>query len=92
MRLMLQFKTPVQKGNEAEADDSLPQAIKNLVDTLQPEAAFFYMRDGKRAGMVVFEESDAARLTAINEPLFAQLNAEIDITPALNLSDLMKNL
>ena len=92
MRLMLRFTIPVEKGNEAAADGSISQTIKELVDQVQAESAYFYVQDGKRAGMIVFEESDVTRLTAINEPLFAKLNAEIDIMPVLNLSDLLKNL
>ena len=92
MRLMLRFTIPVEKGNEAAADGSISQVIKDLVDQVQAESAYFYVQDGKRAGTIVFEESDVTRLTAINEPLFAKLNAEIDIMPVLNLSDLLKNL
>ena len=92
MRLMLRFTIPVEKGNEAAADGSISQTIKELVDQVQAESAYFYVQDGKRAGTIVFEESDVTRLTAINEPLFAKLNAEIDIMPVLNLSDLLKNL
>ena len=57
MRLMLRFTLPVEKGNEAEADGSLSIAIKELVEQLQPEAAYFHLQDGKRAGTIVFEES-----------------------------------
>jgi hypothetical protein len=92
MRLMLRFMIPVEKGNEAVADGSLPQAIKDLVDQLQPEAAYFYLQDGKRAGLVIFEETDQARMAVINEPLFAKLNAAIDIQPVASLDDLIKNL
>jgi len=92
MRLMLRFTIPVEKGNEVEADGSLSEAIKGLIDQVQPEAAYFYLQDGNRAGMVVFEESDQVRMTAINEPLFAKLNAAIDIQPVLSLNDLLKNI
>lgn len=92
MRLMLRFTIPVEKGNEASADGSLSQAIKELIDQVRPEAAYFYLQDGERCGLVVFEESDQARMAAINEPLFAKLNASIDIQPVLNLDDLLKSV
>jgi hypothetical protein len=92
MRIMMRFKIPVEKGNEAAADGSMPKIIKDLVDQLKPESAYFYVEDGKRAGTIVFEESDVARLTAINEPLFARLNAEIEEKPVLSLAELLKNL
>jgi hypothetical protein len=92
MRLMLRFTIPVEKGNEAEADGSLSRAIKTLVEQVQPEAAYFHLQDGKRAGTVFFNESNSARMAVINEPLFAELNAAIEIQPAVSLEELMDTL
>ena len=92
MRLMLRFTIPVEKGNEAEADGSLAMAIKELIEKVQPEAAYFHLQDGMRAGTVVFEETDQARLAMINEPLFAKLNAAIEIQPAVSMQELMDKL
>ena len=92
MRLMLRFTIPVEKGNEAEADGSLSEAIKGLIDQVQPEAAYFHLQDGKRAGTIFFEESDQARMTVINEPLFVKLNAAIEIQPAVSLEELIGKL
>jgi len=105
MRLMLRFTIPVEKGNVAEADGSLSEAIKGLIDQVQPEeaikglidqvqpeAAYFHLQDGKRAGTIFFEESDQARMTVINEPLFVKLNAAIEIQPAVSLEELIGKL
>jgi len=92
MRLMLRFTIPVEKGNEAEADGSLSKAIKELVEQVQPEAAYFHLQEGMRAGTIFFEESDQARMAVINEPLFAKLNAAIEIQPAVSLEELIDKL
>ena len=92
MRLMLRFTIPIEKGNEAEADGSLSKAIKELVEQVQPESAYFHLQDGKRAGTIFFEESDQARMAVINEPLFAKLNASIEIQPAVSLEELIDRL
>ncbi|MCB0713369.1 MAG: hypothetical protein KDD67_13650 [Ignavibacteriae bacterium] len=92
MRLMLRFTIPVEKGNEAEANGTLAAAIKELIETVKPEGAWFHLNDGKRAGTIIFEESDQARMAAINEPLFAQLNAAIDIQPVVSMDELMGKL
>lgn len=92
MRLLLRFTIPVEKGNQAEADGSLAQAIKNLVERLDPEAAYFHLQDGKRAGTIFFQASDQARMATINEPLFAKLHAAIDIQPAISLDELVSKL
>ena len=92
MHLMLRFTIPVEKGNEAEANGSLAKAIKELVEKVEPEGAWFHLDEGKRAGTIIFEESDPAQMTAINEPLFAELNAAIDIQPVVSMKELMDKL
>lgn len=92
MRLMLRFTIPVEKGNEAAANGSMSQAIKDLVERLKPEAAFFHLDDGQRAGTIFFEETDQTQMAAINEPLFASLNAKIDIQPAVSLDELVTKI
>ena len=52
MRLILRFTIPVEKGNEAAADDSLAVAIDSMVKQLKPEAAYFHLDDGRRAGTI----------------------------------------
>ncbi|MCB2184980.1 MAG: hypothetical protein KQJ78_07750 [Deltaproteobacteria bacterium] len=92
MRLMYRFTIPVEKGNETAADGSMPRIIQDLVDELRPEAAYFFLEDGRRAGLLVFEETDQTRLVAINEPLFAKLHAAISIQPVMNFADMLKTL
>ena len=92
MRLMLTFKIPVEKGNEAEAEGKIGPAIEKLVNDTKAEAAYFTMLEGLRSGIIIFEESDQANLTKYNEPMFAALNAEIDIVPVLTLDDLKRGL
>jgi hypothetical protein len=92
MRLMLKFTIPVERGNEAAADGTIGQAIEDLVKATNAEAAYFTMIDGERGGMIFFEEADQARLTQFNEPMFAALEAAIDIVPVLTLDDLKRGL
>lgn len=88
MRLMLRFTIPVEKGNQAAEDGSMIDSIQTLVEQLQPESTYFYLQDGRRAGLVVFNAENASQMAQINEPLFSKLNAEIDIQPVLDLNDL----
>ena len=43
-------------------------------------------------GIVIFGETDQARMPVINEPLFAALNAAIEIQPVLTAEDLQREL
>jgi hypothetical protein len=92
MRLMLKFTIPVEKGNAAAKDGSLGRAIDALIEQVAPEAAYFTLDQGKRGGFVIFSETDPARLTRINEPLFAALDATIEISPVLTHEDLQRGL
>ncbi|AQQ67436.1 hypothetical protein Mag101_07140 [Microbulbifer agarilyticus] len=92
MRLLFRFSIPVQKGNECASDGSMALAIKDLVEKTKPEAAYFHLDSGCRAGTLVFDAKDPSQLPAINEPLFAKLNAAIDIQPVVDLDELLTKI
>jgi hypothetical protein len=92
MKLMLRFAIPVEKGNEAIADGSLGKAIEKLLADTKAEAAYFTLVDGERGGMIFFDETDSARLPQLNEPLFAALDAAIEIVPVVTAEDLKKTI
>ncbi|WP_170336804.1 DUF3303 family protein [Ruegeria arenilitoris] len=92
MRLMMKFTIPVEKGNEAERDGTLGKAIAGLIEEVKAEASYFALEDGKRMGIIIFEETDQARMPKLNEPLFAALNASIEIQPVLTADDLQRAL
>ncbi|WP_078085866.1 hypothetical protein [Microbulbifer mangrovi] len=92
MRLMMQVLIPVEKGNNAVADGTMATAMKKFSDLAKPEAAYFFVSEGKRAAIFIFEERDQAKLVQYNEPLFAALNADIRITPVLVADELEENL
>lgn len=92
MRLMMKFTVPVERGNEAAKDGTIAEAIASLVGATNAEAAYFTMIDGERGGYIFFEETDQARLPRFNEPMFAALDAAVDIVPVLTLDDLKRGL
>ena len=92
MRLIMRFSIPVQKGNAAASDGTLARALSGLVEKVNPEAAYFHLDDGARAGTIVFEADEPLNLAEINEPLFAQLDASIDIQPAISLDELLEKI
>lgn len=92
MRLMLKFAIPVERGNEAFADGSLGQAIEKLVADTKAEAAYFTTVDGERGGMIFFEADDSSVIPGIVEPVFAALDANIEIQPVLTAEELKRGL
>ncbi|SDZ82993.1 hypothetical protein [Microbulbifer marinus] len=92
MRLFMEVLIPVEKGNASVVDKSMSAALNRFIDAAKPEAAFFHLREGKRAAIFVFEEMKQDKLVEYNEAFFSTLNAEIWITPTLNLAELQKHL
>ena len=92
MRTMLRVQIPVETGNATIKDGSLPNAFQALIDRLKPEAAYFFPDEGRRSALFVFDMQEASQLPSIVEPLFEQLNADVQMTPAMNLEDLRKGL
>ncbi len=92
MRTMLRWTVPVEKGNETIKDGSLRQTIETLAQELEPEAAYFWPEDGKRAGMMVFDMADPAEIPQIAEQLFLKLDAAVQFMPVMNVDDLQRAL
>jgi hypothetical protein len=92
MRMMLRFTLPVEKGNQAFKDGSLGKTVESIMNKLKPEAAYFGPSDGKRSGMIFFDLAETSQIVEVVEPLFANLNAAVEIVPVMNGDDLRKGL
>lgn len=92
MRMMMRLTIPVEKGNEAVASGALDQILDHIIDTLKPEAAYFYLEGGRRAAMFIYGAEKAGEMAVINEPIFQALDASIEQQPVLTAADLGKAL
>jgi len=90
MRCLLKVSIPVETGNSAISDGSLPKTIESILAELKPEASYFAAEQGKRTGFVVFDLKDTSQIPAIAEPWFLAFNAHVEIQPAMNLDDLKR--
>ncbi len=90
MRCLLKVAIPVEAGNAAISDGSLPTTIESILADIKPEAAYFAGDNGKRTGFIFFALKDASQIPAVAEPWFLAFDAHVELHPAMNLEDLKK--
>ena len=92
MRTLLKVSIPVEKGNEAFKSGALQRTMQSAMETLKPEAAYFYPEDGKRTALFVFDMEGSWQLPPTVEPMFSDLDASVHVTPVMNGEDLERGL
>ncbi|UIX32181.1 DUF3303 family protein [Streptomyces sp. GQFP] len=92
MRVMLKAQFDTEKSNEAIRSGKLPELMKETLDQLKPEAAYFGPEDGCRTCWLVLDMQDSSELPPTAEPFFTQFNAKLTFTPIMNAEDLQTGL
>ena len=93
MRILMRVAIPVDAGNEAIVNGKLMSVVQTFTEQHKPEAAYFYADDnGQRCCAMVLDMKDASEIPVIAEPLFAGLNARLQLLPVMNADDLKKGL
>ena len=90
MRFLLKAEFPVEAGNAAIKDGSLPKTIQSILEELKPEAAYFIASNGKRTALLFLDMQDQSQIPALAEPWFLAFNASVELTPVMTLEDLKK--
>ncbi|MFD9407804.1 DUF3303 family protein [Streptomyces sp. NPDC059989] len=92
MRVMLRAHFDTAATNEGIKTGSLPAAVKNLMDKVKPEAAYFGLHEGVRSCWIVFDLQDSAMMPSLTWELFQDFNAEIEVGPVMRPEELAKAL
>jgi hypothetical protein len=92
MRCIVQIEMPVEASNEGIRTGKLPELINTTIEKWKPEASYFFPSNGKRSCLLVVNVADPSQIPALVEPFFATLNAQVQVTPCMNLEDLKKGL
>jgi len=83
---------PVESGNQAIKDGTLGAAMQRAAERWKPEAMYFTALDGQRTALMVFDLPDVSAIPSFAEPFFRELNASVQLAPAMNGDDLRKGL
>lgn len=89
MRVMLRMQMPADSANASMKNGRFGKIFAEMTERVKPEAAYFVATDGDRTGFVFFDLKDPSDIPAICEPLFIELGAKIDITPAMTADDVL---
>lgn len=92
MRTLLKVSMPVEPGNRAIKDGSLPKTIQAFIKDMHPEASYFYTEHGQRTALFVFDLKDPTQIPQVAEPLFTKLNAAVELYPVMNADELKSGL
>jgi hypothetical protein len=92
MRVIARINVPVEPGNRTIKDGTLGRVMQRAAERWKPEAMYFTAFDGYRTAIMVFDLPDASDMPPFAEPFFMELNADVQIAPAMNGADLQKGL
>jgi hypothetical protein len=90
MKYIMRMKIPNPHGNELLRDPQFGTKMKQALDEVKAETAYFTTIDGCRGGFVVVNMNDGSEMAKIAEPFFLWLDAEIDFLPVMTPQDLGK--
>ena len=92
MRMLLKITIDTEKGNQLAAEDRVGEVVEKNIGSLSPEAVYMVTLDGKRTVFVFFDLERESQLPQICEPLFQELGADLELTPAMTPADLAAGL
>ncbi|MEU9058222.1 hypothetical protein AB0D13_04785 [Streptomyces sp. NPDC048430] len=91
MRMLLTAQADTVTAHRSVSDGTMPKIIEEVVEQLKPEAAYFTLRNGQRACLMVFGMQESAQMPPLMEPLFLA-GSKIALQPVMNLGDLRAGL
>ena len=88
MRMLMHVQFPLEPFNSAVRDGSAGAKIKNILEAIKPEAAYFTERNGHRGGTFVVDVKDASDVPRLAEPWFLTFDAEVELRIVMTPEDL----
>ena len=92
MRMLMKVSIPVEAGNEAIRNGTIGKVFQQFSERWHPEAAYFTALGGQRTAIFVVDLPQESDIPAIAEPFFLELQAVLEVGPAMTVEDLEKGL
>src|SRR5256886_17520469 len=89
MRMLFTVVADTEAATRAIENGTAQQSIKEALELLKPEAAYFCLQNGKRTSLLVLYVADPSEIIPLAEPLFSLVKAEISLTPVMNVGGRM---
>ena len=92
MHMLLKVQIPVDAGNEAVKSGSIGKVMREFAEAAKPEAMYFSLADGWRTMYAVIDMTSSSDMPRLGEAFFMELEASIELTPCMNVEELMIGL
>ncbi|MFF8095440.1 hypothetical protein [Streptomyces sp. NPDC016675] len=92
MRVLLKATLDTEKSNELIRSGRMPGMMKEMLDRIGPEAAYFGTLGGRRTALLVLDMQESSQLPPIGEPFLMEMNADVEVCPIMNADDLATGL
>ena len=88
MRMIMQVRFPIEPFNSLTRNGTSGTKMKQILDDIKPEAAYFCEQGGKRGGILIVDVNDPSDIAVLAEPWFLTFNAEVEFRVAMTPEDL----
>ncbi len=88
MRMMMLVECPIEPFNGLVRNGTAGQKMKQILDDIKPEAAYFGERNGKRGGILIVDVGSPSDVPRLAEPWFLTFHAEVEFRICMLPQDL----
>ena len=88
MRMIVLVQCPVEPFNTLVKNGSIGAKMRQILEDIKPEHAWFTERDGHRGGIFVVNVESPSDVPRLAEPWFLSFNAEVEFRIAMTAEDL----
>ena len=90
MRMLLKASIPTEAGNAGIRNGSMMEKMGSILEDAKPEAVYFFIENGRRTCLIIFDMNEQTQLPAVVEPWFLSMGADITVVPVMNGEDFEK--